>query len=137
MTAEDKHKTRTRLAEWSKTPEGKAKYEQVAKEMREQMWYEALDKAAMEHEREALDFEYTRGLHLRNMTSFKKGAQWQKKELMESAVGGYYHKVHLASGNWVPEINIDDMAKLKETVTLLRLKDDDKVRIIILPSDEK
>jgi len=44
MTAEDKHKIRTRLSEWSKTPEGKAKYEQVAQEMREQIAYNTFDK---------------------------------------------------------------------------------------------
>ena len=37
-------KARRRLAEWSNTPEGKAHYEKVANEMREQMTNQEIDK---------------------------------------------------------------------------------------------
>lgn len=46
---EGKMKARRRLAEWSNTPEGKAHYEKVANEMREQMTNQEIDKLVEGH----------------------------------------------------------------------------------------
>lgn len=75
------HRTRNRLAEWSKTPEGRVAYEKVAEEMRKQIVQNDLEEAADEHVNNIAycgdDIELEKEQSRRD---FIAGAKWQKEQ---------------------------------------------------------
>jgi len=80
--------TRQRLAEWSKTPEGKESYEKVAEEMRKQIVPNDLEEAAKKHSCYDEDCE---GVWYEPIVrnAFIAGAKWQKEQMMKGAKDGY------------------------------------------------
>ncbi len=115
------HKTRKRLEEWSKTPEGRESYEKVAEEMRKQIVPNDLEEAAEEYFQK-VQAEFLRTLeHPTAKDCFIAGAKWDRKQMSKEAVEGVvYGNVY---EHWV-ETGIDEK--------LSYLNPGDKVRVIII-----
>ena len=71
--------------------------------------------------------------HIDPLKIAKHFAQWQKEQMMRYAVPSDYHKKYINDkGDYFPFVTYADMDDLKRVVEDLKLKDGDKVKVIII-----
>lgn len=136
---------RQRLAEWSKTPEGRESYEKVAEEMRREISEKPMNQDGLEEEiNRYLEPIHAADIQFEPFTQMTKCArhfaQWQKEQMMKEAV-----EIGTTEICWVPDGDrvfptfdppVEDL--LMPGIISQRFKDGDKVRIIVIPNtDEK
>lgn len=104
-------KARRRLAEWSNTPEGKAHYEKVANEMREQMTNQEIDKWVEGHIVVPPDDEISEARRLIYADIVPSIIEWGKR------IAHKFYKLGKQSKEHVSE-DLDEAAKKDLSLTI-------------------